>query len=359
MKTPYYAIISILSLLCACKGAPKSVPTADSTTVTDTTTVTQPKTEPEGTPVNYSNTKVLEKVYVTHANGADTKQGPIAASATISNRTYGTQLDVIEVNKDWLGVLEYVNRKTPTGYTTRWEKVYVEKRLTGAITDIKLAAKDLNVINSLNHNDKTETYPNGKILTNYLEIELIDKALFDEKKSTAAEFMLRDTNAITKVKGVLTLPCTQKNKVYKDKPAEEENREEYNYYGQIEALNKYVVNGSYYESWDCKLVDKTTGKETAIGDIPFVAPDMKNMICISDNPYDQTSDFEIYSINNTQLKHVVSLSFSQWVPRIEKENMFWSSDGYLYIPVVHSSIYWNSNENLNYDSQYIRIKIKS
>ncbi|MEJ5962773.1 hypothetical protein [Pedobacter immunditicola] len=112
--------------------------------------------------------------------------------------------------------IDYDNKKVLE--STGWEKVYVPKITTGSSKDISLLEKDLNIITSLTIKEKTYEFEEGKVLTDYLKIELIDKTIFDSKKATAVDFLLVDTTLIYKKIGVIELPTANGIKKFIDKP---------------------------------------------------------------------------------------------------------------------------------------------
>ena len=99
------------------------------------------------------------------------------------------------------------SKKTKDTVKTK-SKISVDKT-----DDNLLMSADLNIISSLNINQKTEFFENGSPLTKYLYLELIDKSLFDSKKNTAVNFFVADTTAIQKRNGIIELVC--KNKTVK------------------------------------------------------------------------------------------------------------------------------------------------
>ena len=350
----------IILLIFSCKNSvPISKVGADTIDPTDTLPA---NTEEKGNPIDYDNTSVIKTVYVTDRNGAERKGKPNQLSESLGTYEYGAPLEIIEITDTWLGVRDRVTRAFVRNgsniESTRWEKLYVRKSSTGELSEIKLIEKDLKVVSSLTVDEETKEFHTGQRLTKYITLELIEKGLFLSKKSTAISLILEDTTAIKKIKGVIELPVLKGIKRYIDKPEAEEGREEYTYLGQIEFLNKYLVSGSYWESWDYKLIDKTTGLESqSLGDYPICSPDKKFIICISANPYSTTGDLELYSIKDKQVTAVMSASFKNWMPVESEDRGFWSNDGYLYIPAQHVNAYWNSSGNLNTDSQYVRIKV--
>lgn len=330
-----------------------------SNSVADTVTI---KPESKAHSIDYDKTKVIKSVYVTDRTGAEIKQEADIDSETLGTYQFGTKLEVIEETEEWFGVRDRITREFVNDGSqierTAWEKVYVLKSKTGPIDKITLIPSELNIISSLNTNQKAETFETDKELKGFLKIELIDKQLFESKRGNEADYLLADTSAIKKVNGIIELKCQHKTVKYIDKPDDEENRQVFDYVGQLQFLNKYLIGGSYYEGLDYRFIDKITGEETQVfGDYPNVSADKKHIICIYTNPYDTTADLALYSINNNEVKHIVSASFKYWMPTVEPQEMFWGKDNYLYLAVNHVNSFWKEDGHLNSNCQYIRIKI--
>lgn len=219
----------------------------------------------------------------------------------------------------------------------------------------RLTTSDLNIVSSLTVNNEIEYFEEGKSINEYVKIELIDKELFEEKKSTSVDFLIDDTNISRKKGDTLELKTKTGIKQYIDVPREFEDATKINdYMGYIDFLNQYLIMFSYYEGTDFEFVNIINGKTTRVFDgYPYIMSDSNNVICLEDNPYEFTADFEIYSIKGKDIEHVTSMSFKYWM----SYDKFVSSDGYLYVSVNHITSYWNKNGGLNDERQYIRLKL--
>ncbi|MGJ1446510.1 SH3 domain-containing protein [Sphingobacterium spiritivorum] len=361
MKTLLQITFSLLLLSASgCGNSPKTNDKiVQDTTVRDS--LVQENDE-EGIPIDFDKTNVLKTTTVTDRSGAELKQHPNEQSKKLGRYTYGTRLEVIEETDKWYGIRDRITRNyIENGQeteTTRWEKVYVLKSKTGSMKEITLVPADLDIISLLEKNGKTEYFEKGKQLKEYLKIELIDKSLFDSKKQSAVDFFLADTTKIEKKNGVIELKTPGKTVRFTDKPDAEEDMQIFKYEGQIEFLNSYLISGSYYESMDYRLIDKTSGEEKQVfGEFPYLSPDKKNIICIYANPYESTGDFELYTITDKRIKRTMSVSFKNWMPAVNPGEMFWSTDGYLYLTANHINSFWMEDGQLNTSFQYLRIKV--
>lgn len=220
-----------------------------------------------------------------------------------------------------------------------------------------LDESDLPIIAYLTENDSTTYYHEDESLTKYFRFELIDQKLYLAKKKKSVSFLTADTLAHKKTKGIITLPCQQKTVTFTDLPSEEETNRIYEYVGQINLLNAYVVYGMYWEDYDFKLIDKTSGELTAsFVDYPNISTDKKTILCLGANVYENTADLDFFGIDNKKILQKMNAGFKYWMPVGEITDMFWSTDGYFYLPAVATSQYWKPDGSLNDQWQYIRIK---
>jgi len=362
MKTLLHITFSTLLLtIFSCNNSGQTNDKTFQSSVIDTLSSEDENT---GNIIDYDKTKIIKSIYVVDRKGTEIKQQADKNSKTLGTYDFGVKLDVIEEAEEWFGVRDRITREFLRNgskvESTGWEKVYVLKSTTGSINKITLVPSDLNEISSLTINQKTETFEEGKPLNDYLKIELIDKQQFDKMKNSSVSYILPDTTETKKKNGVIELKCKNTIKKYidRDKPDDETGIQAFNYIGQFEFLNKYLIGGSYYEGLDYKFIDKSTGEETqTFGEYPNISADKKNIICIYTNPYETTADLELYSINDKLIKHTMNASFKNWMPTVEPRKMFWSTDGYLYLTVNHVNSFWKQDGNLNDKCQYIRIKI--
>ena len=308
--------------------------------------------------------KVIDTVYVIDRNGIEIKQLPNENSEYITKAEYGERLEVVEDLGDWYGVEQRIHRifEKKEGNFEVWrdEKVYVEKNKTGKFTNIHLIEKDFYQLSSMTIDGKTTFYDELKFLDGVLKFELIDKKTFDQMSKTAIDFFTCDSNLYPKENGIIELNCKTKVVKFKDKGVESESdmMEEYLYLGQFEKTEKYLILGTYYESYDYKLVDKNTGTTLDLIDFPLFSPDLKQFVCIGFDYFDICSAFVMYSLNANEIKQIHSFSFKNWIPEsVENKGIFWANDGYLYIKVQHIKTAWKENGSFNSNYQYVRVKI--
>lgn len=319
----------------------------------------------DGIVIDYDNTPVLKHVYVTAKDGAIARQLPSGAAKKIKDYRIGTKLDVIEDNQQWYGIRDSIFRQYDEDYdgqdrmqieVVRWEKVYIKKDQTGSLDSIALTPKDLNVVSHLSVGKKDESFETGKALNDYLKIELIDKALFEKKRPLAVDF-LSHKNAIKKRNGVISIQLAKDSLTLVDNNLEEDT-ENYRYIGRIDDLDQHLVAVRYWESQGYRMIDQVEGHLTQeFLDYPYISPNKKYIISAYANPYEQQTELGLYKIDGREVKPIISADFQNWMPTMESADIFWASDGYLYLAVTHSAAYWQEDGNLNNRSQYIRIKV--
>jgi hypothetical protein len=218
--------------------------------------------------------------------------------------------------------------------------------------------KNLSVITSLSVHGKEKELDNDTILKNYLHIEPVTKAEFLSNQKTAINFVVVDSPGIKKKKGRISLPIKSGTRVFIDKSHTEENRQEYSYLGEISFLNVYVIGCNYSESADYKFISKLNGAELQnFSAFPYISPNKQHIIAIYTDPYETDADLEFYQIVNGKPENIIRASFKNWMPASEKVNMFWGSDGNLYVPVLAPEKFWKPNGQLNNQYEYIRISI--
>lgn len=219
-------------------------------------------------------------------------------------------------------------------------------------SETRLSKDDLLTISYFDStfNDKV----NGDTLSNFINVEFISEEEFNNHKIKEENHFVRDTLSVFKDKGVISLNCSSTTVKYIDidEDGESFNYSQYEYFGQIPFINKYVVLGYFYEWFNCFLIDKDSGKEIVLYDIPIISPNKKHITSLSYNPYLNTTDFQLFSIKGNDINLITELHFSKW-KTTERDNFFWGKDNSLYLEVIHAENYEQDK-----DIHYIKISIK-
>ncbi|MDO4880587.1 MAG: hypothetical protein Q3983_04845 [Capnocytophaga sp.] len=295
---------------------------------------------------------LLEKyAFVTDRNGGFIRVTANENAPIVDTLHYGSSLEI--------------SAETASFYKIKDVENYILKKQVGE--EVLLIPSDLNLILDIQEGETEENseennyefFETPQPLNDFITLELVSKNEYLTEMQNSIDFILRDTLAIQKKNGVIVLPCENENTViFQDFENDEDiNMRTYGYIGQIEELDQYVLSGSYYEAWDAILIDKKTGLAKHILDYPHISPDKKHMVCVTLNPYEGTTEFSLYSINENGINKIVQTSFVRWALQEYEENkVFFSKNGYLYLPAIYESLSGIDSDKIT--MQYIKIGIK-
>ncbi len=316
MKTIIYILLTSCVLLVSCNSKNrKTVQIIENKSI-----IEEIEKEPIfGNPIDYDSTKVLYQLFVTNRKGTQLKDQADEHSKSAGTFRFGSIVNVIEEQKDWLGIKERISREyTRNGreiQVSKWEKVFVKKSDVGNAEKITLIEEDL--IQGYVYKDSILPQK----IENLLELSFISKEDYLTKKAQRVRFLVEDSASIKKIKGVISLPC--KNGVKKiidiDEPDNEDGRMIYGYVGNIDMLNQYLLGVTFYEGGNYILIDKKSGKETRnLVGIPHISPNKKYMISMSANIYEECTDFQLYTLKNNEIKLRFGISFANYPLCIKK-----------------------------------------
>jgi hypothetical protein len=317
--------------------------------------------------IDYLSIVSLDTLYVIDREGAMIFQNADSNSFQIGKYNYGDKIEVIEIKNDWIGVPERVHREYDINgkkiEVWAWEKVFVNRASLGQVEEIKLVEKDLYEINclydtiNLKNDILIYSLDSNIKIDNFIDIELIDKSLFENKQKTARDFLIMDTNKVKKKKDILVLKCYEMKRKFKDDQVGDTGKN-YFYIGRVDALNQYLIYREYWEYYNFQFIDMTTCDITqTFQDLPYISPDQRHIISLHPDIYLGHTLLELFTINENKINFVVGACFTNWMPLTEKNDRFWANDGYFYAKVSHVKCYWE-NDYENNGFQYIRIKIK-
>ena len=303
------------------------------------------------------------KTHIIDREGVVLKEDTSKSAKVLGHLSYGTQVKVYDSTSNWLGIWARIDRvKTmPDGIKYNRqdeEKIYIPKRSTGQLTELKLVPSDLNKIVSITRlREKIITHIKPQPLQEFLRFELAYKAEYLSNKANRVEQLIKDSTGV-KVKGKqLTLQFASKQRTYENE--NDENGVEYEYVGQIPAINKYVIRAIYWESLEYILIDRTSGEESIRPhEFPHLSPDGKYLIVFDDDVFKFHPEVELYSVNEATIEPIVNLAFANWsLPEAPESSGFWGKDGYFYIPVIHRNYFDFYGNEIKDKIQYMRIKI--
>ncbi|WP_294823159.1 hypothetical protein [uncultured Flavobacterium sp.] len=193
------------------------------------------------------------------------------------------------------------------------------------------------------------------LLASHLQIEMIDKALFDKMQETSVSFWEEDATGAVKIDTLLTVKTRDTILTFIDDTGDTEMYRTFSYEGRLPVINKFVVLGTYYEDYGFMLFDTYTGHNTATYQaFPLISPDKRHIVSLHADIYaPQAGEMAIEKVENGDIIPLLNVRFTNWMP----QESFFGADGYLYVSVNHPSQYWRADGEVNDVHQYIRIKI--
>lgn len=293
----------------------------------------------------------IKKLFVTKSSGSYIYENPAKGSAVLDTLEYGYRVDVIGEEENWYKIKERIGRSFVRNgqqiASSGWEVVYVPKSDIGSLTQIKLRAKEL-------HETLEQTQVKGK-----LEISLIDKEVFEKARSKDDKFIIQQNALVSSKDSVLVVTIASGKKEYVSSPNAEESMKVYNYVGHVSLMDAYLLAIGYYEAGEYMLYGADNGKEiVSFNDYPYISPDGKHIVSIYANPYDLSSDFQLYKVESGQkVRKELDASFSKWMVALEPQEVFWLDSSTLVVKVLHAQAFWDEDGGLNNDYQYLKIKI--
>ena len=193
---------------------------------------------------------------------------------------------------------------------------------------------------------------------------------FKTAKSKAQDKILYDTTIFKKVNGEIKLPVDRKWKPFVTFTdtllnTDETDIREYQYLGQFNKIGFYIIGGSFWEHYECYLIDKRTGKQTTIWNTPTISPDDKFIanLSMTYGLEGVPNGLQIWRIDRQENNQVEPISIVKhleldqqiWAP----DDFVWEADNSLILKVAEVDKFMNENgqPNIN-DFYYLRLRIK-
>lgn len=224
---------------------------------------------------------------------------------------------------------------------------------------VKLSLEELIQLSQLVINEEEIPLDSDNGALDFFILSTITQQEFETGLTKAAQPIIFDTTKVRKKNGVIQLICKNTTRKFVDYIPDAtdyaESIQTFEYVGSISCLNAYVVLGIYWEWYEYKLIDKTTGEEIAtFNELPHISPDKKNILCISSNPYEMTADLSYYSLVGTKIIPIASMCFSNWMAAEYSEHMYWGHDGAFYVGINSIANFWDKTGDTNLPKQFIR-----
>ena len=243
---------------------------------------------------------------------------------------------------------------------------YLRKEDMGSYEDIRFTKEVLEAANFIGkwEGDTFVDEKEGTTLSKYFTIDLISYEEYQKAKKNGYFPLVKDTLAIKKKEGILTLPCSDTVVKLKDvEMTPQDDLEYYEYLGEMQPIHQYLIAGYYYEAGDKFLIDKRTGHKTEIESQPYLSPDGKYIITLGVTEMGGATAIALYKVLSKEpfaIELVVSAWIFYWVAYEESKNRptFFGQDGCLYVAIDALDSYEYNYKEEDKPCKYVRIKIK-
>ena len=241
---------------------------------------------------------------------------------------------------------------------------YLRKEDMGSYEDIQFTKEVLEDVHFIGKWEG-ETFVDekeGTTLSKYFTIDLISYEAYQKAKKKGYFPLVKDTLAIKKKEGILSLPCRDTLVELKDvEMTPQDDLEVYEYEGEMQPIHQYLIAGYYYEAGDKFFIDKRTGHKTEIESHPYLSPDGKYIITLGVTEMGGATAIALYKVLNKDpfaIELAVSAWIRYWVAYEASKNRptFFGKEGCLYVAMDLSDSYqYDKPDNI---CKYVRIKIK-
>jgi hypothetical protein len=190
---------------------------------------------------------------------------------------------------------------------------------------------------------------------------------FIKAKNRYKDKLIRDTLNIRKVNGIIEIPMARpgyfSSVIFKDTllDTDDSGIREYHYLGYFPDIECYLVSGTFWEYYECYLIDKNSGYRTTTWNRPFLSPNAKYFANLS-MPYGLEgvpNGIQIWKVGDDcndfdYLSKYLELDQQIWVP----DEFYWETDNSLILKVVPIDQFWDENGSPNQnDFYYLRIRL--
>ena len=243
---------------------------------------------------------------------------------------------------------------------------YLRKEDMGSYEDIRFTKEVLEDVHFIGkrEGDTFVDEKKGTTLSKYFTIDMISYEAYQKAKKNGYFPLVKDTLAIKKKEGILSLPCRDTLVELKDvEMTPQDDLEVYEYEGEMQPIHQYLIAGYYYEAGDKFLIDKRTGHETEIESHPYLSPNGKYIITLGVTEMGGPTAIALYKVLNKDpfaIELVVSAWIRYWVAYEASKNRptFFGKDGCLYVAMDALDSYEYNYKEEDKPCKYVRIKIK-
>jgi hypothetical protein len=202
---------------------------------------------------------------------------------------------------------------------------------------------------------------------NYIDVDTIKTFCFEpvskdvylSAQKTYVEKLIQDTTCFIKQNEQLKLPLYSRineYRIFQDnyKGDEDENKCIFNYLGQFNQIDYYVVSVTYWEHYEVLLVDKLSGDHYVIWSVPKISPD--NNLIATILPFGLEGEpvgIQVLYVNkfdDNHIQKIIEINQQLWNPI----DIIWESNNSIILKVNKMTDYCKSGKEV--DFSYMRLK---
>ena len=301
-----------------------------------------------------------EDICVVSRSGALLKSAADGRSKTLAMCRYGQPLIVLEVQGEWVkveGDIFWVQE----GGVQRLDAgtAYIERHHVGTFKEIRLQQQDLDLLKSADRGSNVSGHFEKVRSGDFLRFELISESVYLSAEKDAVAALMVDTMLVHKENGEIKL---ENGLIWRDRshPDEEFGDSTYTYFGQLPAINQFLMYGLYGGAEGFLFVDKSSGLETFNTErFPHLSPDKRTILTFG-TEQDEGGLITLYKFKNGRYVNTFNGNFRKWLPYNRSSEGFWAKDNWFYM-----QIYYSIYEGVNLDErarlvqpQYVRVKVQ-
>ncbi|WP_179020005.1 hypothetical protein [Winogradskyella forsetii] len=244
----------------------------------------------------------------------------------------------------------------------RHKKRYVFEGYLGDMNDVKVYKEDLinGSILKMPNDEGYNDYASIENLSRFFNFELISEDEFNSVAQSNSNFLTK--NPLVRISKNndetvnFNLPIKDSVLVFKSKM--DYSAASYEYYGDLNFLNAYLIHGVYYKAEEANysLINKHSGKqEYVFPDFPHISPSKNRIFTFYYDVYEEINYFHVYGIKSNNLITLdYAFTFPNWI-NFESDNVKWLSNNTMVFKIVNPNIFNGSKVE---NPQYLKLYFK-
>lgn len=181
---------------------------------------------------------------------------------------------------------------------------------------------------------------------------------YQKAKEYYNDRILYDTTEIHKINGQFKLPFYNNTSfiTFTDtlQNTDSEDMRRFDYIGQFEDIGIYIVEGNFWEHYECYLIDQLTGEQTTIWNTPKLSPNSKYIsnLSMSYGLEGVENGLQIWEIKSNKdhrtINSKIAIDQDMWIPI----DLVWEENKSLILKAIKIDKYIESNGKPKDDDYY-------